>query len=83
MKYFFLSAALLVTGCTDATLAKIDALGASGKVQCWSGTLLIYDGESTGKISNSEHSDGYYFMDKATGKLIEVSGNCVIRYQGR
>ena len=33
---------------------------------------------STGKVSSEEHSDGYYFMEKGTGKLIEVTGHLII-----
>lgn len=75
---FFL---FLCTACTDAQMGKINALGGSASVKCYSGERLIYEGESTGKVSSSESSDGYYFVDKADQKLKEVSGNCVITYQ--
>lgn len=41
---------------------------------------MIYEGESTGKVSSELSSDGYFFVDKKDGKLKEVSGNCVIEY---
>jgi hypothetical protein len=69
-----------LTACTDAMQGKISAFGGSANVTCYSGDKLIYQGESTGKVSNSESSDGYYFIDKADNKLKEVSGNCVITY---
>ncbi len=72
--------ALTITGCTDASWGRMSALGNSAKVKCYSGELLIYEGESTGKVKNSEQSDGYYFVDKADGKLKEVSGNCIVEY---
>ena len=72
--------ALTVVGCTDAQQGKISALGGTASVLCYSGEKLIYQGESTGKVSNSESSDGYYFIDRADNKLKEVSGNCVITY---
>jgi hypothetical protein len=71
---------LFLTACTDAQFGKISALGGSAKVVCYSGDLLIYEGESTGKVSNSSQSDGYYFIDKKDNKLKEVSGNCIITY---
>jgi hypothetical protein len=70
-----------ITGCTDATTAKWSALGGTGNIRCYSGDMLIYEGSSTGKISNSSQSDGYYFVDRKTAKLVEVSGNCVITYE--
>jgi hypothetical protein len=56
------------------------SLGDNAKIECWSGDKLIYSGLSTGKVSPDHHSDGYHFVDKLTGKFMEVSGNCVITY---
>lgn len=72
--------ALLCVACTDGQLGKLSALGGSANVKCYSAEKLIYDGNSTGKVSSSSQSDGYYFVDKKDGKLKEVSGNCVITY---
>lgn len=69
---------LSVLGCTDAKWKKATALGSSAKVTCYSGGKVIYDGTSTGKVHTEEGSDGWYFEDKATSKLIRVSGDCVI-----
>lgn len=66
--------------CTDAQRGKISSLGDSALVKCYSGTAVIYEGLSTGKVSSEENSDGYYFRDKKTGKMMEVSGNCIIIY---
>jgi len=71
---------LAVSACTDAQRGKIGAIGESAKVECWSGGKLIYEGASSGKISSESQSDGYNFVDKKTGKFMEVSGNCVIAY---
>ena len=68
-------------GCTDAQIAKLGGLGNEASVKCWSGTKVIYEGTSTGKVQSEADSDGYFFKDKATGKLMEVSGNCVITYE--
>ncbi len=68
-------------GCTDAVIGKLKAFGGSALVECYSADRLIYSGESTGKVKSSQYSDGYYFIDKADGKLKEVSGNCVIIYK--
>lgn len=71
---------LLLAACTDANIGKFKALGTSGHVRCYSGNTIIYDGDSTGKIMNSKQSDGYFFIDRVTNKMVEVSGNCVINY---
>lgn len=68
-------------GCTDARWGKVTALGDSAHIECYSGEKLIYSGDSTGKVSNSDQSDGYFFKDKDTRKFMEVSGNCVITYK--
>lgn len=74
----FIVLALLLTGCSDANLGKMTAFGKSRSIKCYSGSKLIYSGHSTGKIKSEAQSDGYYFVEKGTGKLMEVSGNCVI-----
>ncbi len=75
-----LFAAIISTGCTDAFMGKVSALGGSASVKCYSAEKLIYEGVSTGKVSSSNSSDGYYFVDEADDLLKEVSGNCVITY---
>lgn len=74
--------ALTMIGCTDATKAKFGGLGDEFKIE-----MLNCDGTvarewiSTGKVQSEANSDGYYFMDKATGKLIEITGRLVITKQ--
>jgi len=67
-------------GCTDAERSKLYALGDPAKIQCYSGSEIIYSGCSTGKVLSEEGSDGYYFRDKADDILKEVSGNCIVQY---
>lgn len=70
---------LSFNGCSDATSAAISALGSKHII-----TLYGCDGKviqqwtSTGKINNEEHSNGYYFKDEKTGKLVMVDGTVVI-----
>lgn len=71
---------IFVAGCTEASREKMFSLGGSRHIICYSGGVKIYEGHSSGKISSEETSDGYYFKDKETGKLIEVSGDCVMQY---
>jgi len=69
----------LTTSCTDATRSKIGGFGDEFKVE-----MLGCDGDvvrtwiSTGKVRSEQHSDGYYFKDKETGKLVEVTGHLII-----
>lgn len=79
----FVIGLFLICGCTDATIGKFKALGDSAHVTCFSGGKLIYEGCSTGKVKSESSSDGYYFQDKRTKKVMEVSGNCVIIYDSK
>lgn len=72
--------ALSLSGCTDAAWSKLDAYGESGRVTCYSGGVLRFDDFSTGRILNSDQSDGYYFRSRTTQKLVETSGDCTIQY---
>lgn len=81
IKLFTFAVLVLLVGCSDAKFEKATNFGGNAKIECWSGSIKIFDGISTGKIENEEQSDGYYFKDKSDGKLKAVSGNCVITYQ--
>jgi hypothetical protein len=65
--------------CTDAKWAKVGGLGDEFTIE-----MVNCDGSvartwiSTGKVSSEANSDGYYFMEKGTNKLIEVTGRVVI-----
>lgn len=78
--YLLLIVGLCSAGCTDAQRSRITSYGSSAKIQCYSGGKLIYDGTSTGKVVSEENSDGYYFREKDTNRLLEVSGNCILEY---
>ena len=79
MKFFLIAIMFLFfVGCTDAQWSQVKTLGNSGHVRCYSGGKLIYDGWSTGKTSTESQSDGWYLRDKATDKLVRVSGDCLI-----
>lgn len=78
-----LAAAGALSACTDAQTAQWGSYGDEAHVKCYSGGTLIYDGYSTGKIGRADSgSDGYYFRDKATGRLREVSGDCDVDFGG-
>lgn len=87
MKKVKILLAVLVLGltagsCTDATQAKIGGYGDQFKVE-----MINCDGTiareyiSSGKVQSEADSDGYFFMDANTGKLIEITGRIVITKQ--
>ena len=75
----FSALTLLLAGCTDAERASWVAFGDPGTIICYSGGVVIYEGKSTGKILTESQSDGWLLQDAATGRLVRVSGDCVIR----
>lgn len=71
-------ASLIILACTDAKRAKFGGLGNEFKIEVYSGGIKVKEYISTGKISTEKDSDGYYFLEKSTGKLIEVAGDIII-----
>ena len=70
---------LFIFSCSDAKKAKIKGRGSEFRIE-----MLNCDGTvarswiSTGKVQSGQSSEGYYFMDKATGLLVEVTGSIII-----
>ena len=70
---------LLFYACTDAKKAKMGGFGSQFQIE-----MLNCDGSvartwiSSGKVSSEQNSDGYYFMEEGTNKLIEVTGRLII-----
>lgn len=81
-KIILLGIFLLSLSCTDAKRAKLGGYGDEFKVE-----LVNCDGTithswiSSGKVASEKNSDGYYFNEKETGKLIEVTGTLIITKQ--
>lgn len=78
LSILLLSVAVL-SGCTDADMKKVSAFGEPGEIVCYSGGKEFYRARSTGKIQTEAQSDGWYFEEQGTGKLVRVSGTCIIR----
>jgi len=72
------SLAFLFAGCTAASRSSYVSLGNPHKVEMYSGGVKVREWISNGIVHNETNSDGYYFQDKETGKLIRVSGDIVI-----
>ena len=79
-KLIFISLTILFCfSCSDARKAKKFGRGSEFRIE-----MLNCDGTvarswiSTGKVQSGQSSQGYYFIDKATGLLVEVTGNIII-----
>jgi len=78
-KVLILIIAVSILGCTDAQQSKIGGLGDKFSVD-----LVNCDGSvthkwiSSGKVMSEQNSDGYYFNEDKTNRLIEVTGNLII-----
>lgn len=69
---------VLLCGCSDATLSSISALGKPHHIKQYSGGVLVGEWDSTGMVKNEPDSDGYYFEDRKTGKIVMISGDVQI-----
>lgn len=80
MRFYLLTALFVLCGCTDGVIGKIKSYGKGAVITCYSGGKEIYKGESTGKAFSEQSSDGYYFIDKNTGSMMEISADCKFEY---
>ena len=79
MRIILVACMFVLTACTNAQTKQWTTLGNPGEIVCYSGGKEIYRGKSTGKISSERGSDGWFFEEDSTRKLIRVSGACIIR----
>lgn len=68
---------VIAPACTSGEQAAMGAWGRPHHIKQFSGGNLIGEWDSAGKI-NETQSDGYYFQDLKTGKLVSVSGTVQI-----
>lgn len=71
---FATTLALTVAGCTDGQTAGLQAYGMKHHIKQFSGGQQVGEWVSTGKVSNEPQSDGYFFEDATTQKIVEVTG---------
>lgn len=71
MHKFLLGLSFLMCGCTDAVISHFTTFGSSAEVKIYSGGKVIFWGESTGKVSNENQSDGYF----AKWKIKAIEGH--------
>ena len=73
---------LSLVACKDATIAQLGALGSKHRITLYGATgTVIRQWESTGNVSNQQQSDGWYFEDSTTHKLVEVTGTLTIEQE--
>lgn len=71
---------LLFLSCTDAGRAKFGGYGEDFKIEILSSNTgeVIRTYYSSGKVNSEANSDGYFFMNSATGELTEISGGIIV-----
>ena len=80
MLFTLLTIMATMVSCTDAEMSKMGGYGDTFTVKVVGpDTIITY--HSTGKVVSEQNSDGYYFTNRETGKLIEVSGNVIIEQE--
>ena len=76
-----LLAGLTLPGCYSAQMSQFGAIGADFTVTLYSGGQAMKTWHSSGKVLTEGDSDGWYFTDRATGKLVRVSGTVAIEQE--
>ena len=72
--------AICLVGCR-ADIAQLTAYGSDHKISVYSGGVLVKEYHSVGKVFTEEGSDGWYFMDKSSNKLVRVAGTVVVEQE--
>lgn len=78
MKQFICLLGLLCSGCYASDRASFTSVMYNYKVTLYSGGQVVGSWETKGVPNNEEHSDGFYFVDRKSGKLIRISGTVII-----
>ena len=74
----FLAYLAVTTGCTSAYRSKIKSLGVPHTIKLYNGGKQVEQWVSAGVVKNETQSDGFYFTDKDTGKLVRIANGIVI-----
>jgi len=67
-----------LSSCTNAEQSKLTGYGKDYKIEMYSGGKLVKTYYSSGKVLSEKNSDGYFFEQKMTNKIIEITGDIVI-----
>lgn len=72
-------ACLALGACTKADRAQLGGYGGTFKVTLYGANgSVIREWVSEGKVATEDHSDGWYFNDSKTNKLVRVTGTVVV-----
>ena len=72
---------LMATGCFSAERARILAAASPHKIHVLSGGKVVMTFHSVGRVLPEKDSDGWFFEDRKTGKLVHVAGTVVIEQE--
>jgi len=76
IRFAVLGLLLCVASCTDASCAKtVKSYGKESKVRLWSGGKVAVEWTSSGRVEDDQSGSGFYFVDKATGRMVRVQGD--------
>lgn len=65
---------IMASGCS----ASLSRMSAGDSHVTWAAGNQLKEWDSDGKVLSEDNSDGWYFTDAKTGRLVIVSGNVVI-----
>lgn len=71
---------MVLFGCGEQFRSMTGSVGTPASIVCYSAGTKIYEGTSTGKPTSEASSDGYWWVDSKTNKLVEISADCVFVY---
>ena len=71
---------VMLCGCSEQIRSMTGSVGTPATIVCYSAGQKIYEGTSTGKPTSEAQSDGYWWVDAKTNKLMEISADCVFTY---
>jgi hypothetical protein len=78
-KLLLFAVVAVLAGCSSAEIAHVGTWGGSQHVLLYASDGHVIEAwDSDGLVKTENASDGWYFVDKATGKLVRISGTVVI-----
>ena len=79
IRLILVAALIILAGCSNAEIAHVGTWGGSQHIVLYAAAgQPIASWDSDGLVKTESNSDGWYFVDKATGKLVRISGTVVI-----
>lgn len=72
-----ITAALALSGCTDAEREALFAYGDEAEITCYSGGKVIFNDTSTGKVVQLD-GDGITFRSKSSRGYVRAYADCIV-----